>query len=132
MDRKQEDLKKRILEEMTVNYADILARNLDLVKKFIFVTNEGKIDVIIRDEVDNKDKILLYLIGKMFAKVAELSETEQVGNKELITELGMPEGSVKPTLKLLIEEGKINHIKEEKNVFHSIKLFDRAYFVVFE
>ena len=33
----------------------------------------------------------------------------------------MPEGSVKPTLKTLREEGKINQTKEGKNVFHSIK-----------
>ena len=121
MDKNKEDLKKRIREEMTVNYIDVLERNLERVKKYILVTNEGKIDLLIKDEVENKEKILLYLIGKMYAKVAELSETEQVGNKELITELSMPEGSVKPILKSLREKGKINHIKEGKNVFHSIK-----------
>ena len=122
MDKNKENLKKRIREEMTVNYIDVLERNLERVKKYILVTNEGKIDLLIKDEVENKEKILLYLIGKMYAKVAELSETEQVGNKELITELSMPEGSVKPILKSLREKGMINHVKEEKNVFHSIKL----------
>lgn len=115
-------LKKRILEEMTVNYANALERNFELANKFISTTSEGKVDVSVKDKISNKEKIALYLIGKLYAKTAKLSETDAVGNEELMNELSMPDGSVRRTLKELRDEGTIIRTKEGNNVFHSIKL----------
>ena len=122
MTNKSEELKERIIKEMTVSYANALEKNIDLAKNFFLITSEGNIDVIIREKIDNKEQVLLYLIGKHYAKITEFSKTEYVGNKELMIELGIPEGSVKPTLKSLREEGKIKRTKEGKKVLHSIKL----------
>ena len=81
MSNNKEELKRRILEEMTVDYTITLEKNFDLLKKFIHITKDGKVDVIVKEKIDNKEKVLLYLIGKLYAKTAELSETEIVGTR---------------------------------------------------
>ena len=118
----QEALKHRIIEEMTVEYSSVLEKNFDLAKQFIRITQDGKVDVIVKDKVTGKDKILLYLIGKLYAKEAGLSPTDDVGNKELMDELGIPSGSLLPWLKELREEKKIKQIKKGKSVHHRIAI----------
>jgi len=116
----KEELKKRILEEMMIDYADELAKNFNLAKQFIRITREGKVKVLVKDEVSGKERILLYLIGKMYAKEAGLAETEEVENKELMEELAIPEGSLFPWLKELREENKIKQIRREGKVYHIV------------
>ena len=116
----KEELKKRILEEMMIDYADELAKNFNLAKQFIRITREGKVKVLVKDEISGKERILLYLIGKMYAKEAGLAETEEVENKELMEELAIPEGSLFPWLKELREENKIKQIRREGKVYHIV------------
>ena len=89
MKNTSEELKKRIHEEMLVDYSNALEKNFDLAKSFIRLTNKGKIDVIIKDKINGKEQILLYLIGKLYSKEAGFSDTDDVGNKELMDELGI-------------------------------------------
>lgn len=119
---KNAELKKRILEEMTVDYSNSLEKNFDVVKQFIRVTKEGKIDVLIKDKVAGKEQILLYLIGKLYAKEAGFSTTDDAGNKELMDELGIPKGSLLPWLKGLRDANKIKPVKKGKNVHHTIPI----------
>lgn len=114
------DLKKRILEEMTVDYYNKLEKNFNLAKQFIRITKEGKVDILIKDKISGKEQILLYLIGKMYAKEAGLAETDEVGNDELMKELGIRVGSLLPWLKELRDKKKIKQIKHGKNVYHTI------------
>ena len=120
MTEKIENLKKRIHEEMTVDYSNSLEKNFDLAKQFIRVTKEGKIDVIIKDKVTGKEQLLLYMIGKLYAKEAGFSPTDDVGNKELMDELGIPKGSLLPWLKGLRDDNKVKQVKKGKNVYHVI------------
>ena len=115
-------LKKKILEEMTVGYANALEKNFDLAKQFIRITQDGKVDVIVKDRVNGKEKILLYLIGKLYAKEAGFSPTDDVGNKELMDELGIPRGSLLPWLKELRDKNRIKQIKKGKTVRHRIPI----------
>jgi hypothetical protein len=114
------DLKKRILEEMTVDYYNKLEKNFNLAKQFIRITKEGKVDILIKDKISGKEQILLYLVGKMYAKEAGLAETDEVGNDELMKELGIRVGSLLPWLKELRDKKKIKQIKHGKNVYHTI------------
>lgn len=108
----EEDLKNRILNEMRVDYGDALERNFDLAKQFIGITKNGKIDVKFKTKLPNDDNIMLYLIGKLYANAAGLSETQEVTNRELMDELGMPLGSVVTSLKRLRDSHRIIQIKD--------------------
>jgi len=122
MTNEKKSLKERILEEMTVDYSNALEKNFDLAKQFIRLTQDGKVDVIVKDKVSGKEKILLYLIGKLYAKEAGFSPTDDVSNKELVGELGIPEGSLLPWLKELRDKNKIKRIKKGRTVHHSIPI----------
>jgi hypothetical protein len=116
------NLKNKIMEEMTVDYASALEKNFDLAKQFIRITKEGKIDVLFKDKLTGKDKILLYLIGKLYAKEAGLAATDDVGNKELLDELGILRGSLLPWLKDLRDGNNIKTINKGKFTYHAIAL----------
>lgn len=112
------ELKRKIIEGMTVDYASALDKNFDLAKQLIRITKEGKIDVLFKDRLTGKENILLYLIGKLYAKEAELVPTDDAGNKELMDELGIPKGSLLPGLKELRDENKIKTITKGKYSYH--------------
>lgn len=123
MDKKKaSNLKDRIIEEMTVDYATALEKNFDLAKQFARITKEGKVEVQFKDKLTGKDQILLYLIGKLYGKEAGLAATDDVANKELMDELGIPDGSLLPWLKDLREKKKIKQIKRGRYTYHSVSL----------
>ncbi len=115
----KESLKKRIREEMSIDYANALEKNFELAKQFVRVTSDGKVDVLVKEKLSGKEQILLYLIGKLYAKEADLTATEYVGNKELADELGIPMGSLLPWLKNLRDTNKIKSVKKG---YHSIPI----------
>ena len=121
------DLKARILAEMTSEYSNILDRNFDLAKKFIRLSREGKVEVIHKDKLNGPDQIVLYLIGKLYAKEAGLSESDDVGSKELLNELGILENSLWPWLKELRDNNIIKQKKigKFKNHYIPINLVER-------
>jgi hypothetical protein len=114
------ELKKKILEEMTVEYSSNLEKNFDLAKQFIRITREGTIDVLVKDRVGGTDQLLLYFIGKMYAKEAGLAMTDEVGNSELMEELGIPIGSLMPWLKELRDKNRIKQVKRDNKAYHTI------------
>lgn len=118
----RERLKKRILEEMTVDYSRVLEQNLDLAKQLIRLAENGDVEVLVRERISGPDKILLYLIGKLYAKEAGLVSTDEVGNNELMEKLGMPSGSLLPWLKGLRDENRIKQIERERHAYHSIPI----------
>ena len=118
--QRNNDLKKRIIEEMTVNYSSALERNFDLAKQFIRITEDGKVDILFKDKLSGKEQILLYLTGKLYAKEAGFIATDDVANKELMNELGIPEGSLLPWLKDLRDKNKIKQVKKGRYTHHSI------------
>lgn len=116
----QGDFKNRILEEMTVSYSSKLEQNFELAKQFIRLTPEGTVDVLVRDRLPGKEQILLYLVGKMYAKEAGYVTDENVGNNELLEQLGFPVGSLLPFLKELRDENLVRQVKRENNVYHAV------------
>ncbi len=118
--KKEQDLRKRIMEEMTVDYSSALEKNFDLAKQFLRITKDGKIDILFKDKLSGKEQILLYLIGKLYAKEAALIATDDAGNKELLDELGIPKGSLFPWLKTLRDKNQIKQVKKGPKVHHRI------------
>ena len=121
-DKDKQSLKRKIMEEMTVEYSSALEKNFDLAKKFIRITKDGRVNVLVEDKVSGKDRILLYLIGKLYAKEAGLTSSDSVGNKELMNELGIPEGSLLPWLMGLRKRLGIKQTKEGRRVTHYIPI----------
>ena len=97
----QDELREKILKEMKADYSDALDRNFPLAKEMIRVTADGKVDVVVKDNLTGPDKVALYLIGKRYAHRALLANSEFVKNNELKSELGIKEGSLLPWLKEL-------------------------------
>lgn len=121
MNNKEEsNLRQRIIDEMSVDYSNTLEKNFELAKKYIRITRDGKVDVLNKEKLTGMDQILLYLIGKLYAKEAGFVATSDVGNEELINELGVPKGSVFPWLKWLREETKVKQLKKGRYVSHMI------------
>jgi len=116
MEKKKLD--SRIKEEMTVDYENVLEKNFDVAKEFIRITSTGTIDVLGKEKFIGIEKILLYFIGKVYAKEAGLSDSEFTSHKELCQELGIVKGSVLPWVKKLRDEGKLD-VKKGK---HAIKV----------
>ena len=116
------NLRTRISQEMTVEYSGSLEKNFDLAKQFIRITKQGKVDILARDKFIGKERILLYLVGKLYAKEAGLATTNEVGNKELLDELGIPEGSLLPWLKDLRGTNKIKQAKKGRYTYHFIPI----------
>lgn len=120
--QKQNSLKLRIIEEMSVDYSNALEKSFNLAKQFIRITREGKVDILYKDKLSGKEQILLYLIGKLYAKEAGFTTNDDVGNKELMNEMGIPSGSLLPWLLALRKENKVKQVKRGKYSHHAIAL----------
>jgi hypothetical protein len=120
MPANKDSLKRRVLSEMTVDYSKILEKNFDRAKQFVRISADGLVDVLVRDKVTGPEQIQLYLIGKIYARAADLTATDEVGNKELMQQLAIPEGSLLPWLKELRDKNRITQIRHERNVYHTV------------
>lgn len=116
------DLKRKIIEEMTIDYGNSLEKNFDLAKQLIRITKDGKVDILFKDRIKGTECILLYLIGKLYAKEADLIPSDDAGNQELMDELGVPKGSLLPWLKELRDDNKIKTTTKGKFTYHTIAL----------
>ncbi len=116
----QTTLRKRILEEMTSNYSGNLEKNFDIAKQFVRLSPEGFVEVLVKEKIAGKDQILLYLIGKMYAKEAGYVNDEYVSNNELLEHLRYPIGSLLPFLKELRDDNLVRQTKRENNAFHTV------------
>lgn len=102
-----EELKKWIEEELTVSEISDLVKNKDRVKEVIRITKDGKILFNVDlTKLSAKQIVCLYMIGKVYARVAGYVDTESVSNRELLA-LNMPEGTIGYTLKELRDERTI-------------------------
>lgn len=117
-----DSLKERILAEMTVSHADALEKHFELAKQLIQITTTGKIHLVEKDNYNAKEQIVLYLIGKVYAKKAELSIEDGADRSELMSELGLPGGTVDPKLKELADGRVIERNKDATATKYSVSL----------
>jgi len=104
------------------DYSGALERNFELAKQLLRVTREGKVTVLFKEDLTGEERIILYLIGKLYAKEGGFVEKHEVDNKELMDELGIPKGSLLPWLKNLRDKRTIKQIKTGRNVFHTVPI----------
>jgi len=116
------NLRQKIIEEMMLNSSFFLEENFYLAKKFIRLTKEGSVRILPGVKLTGQDRILLYLIGKWYAKEAGFTTSEEVGNSELMRELKMARGTLLPSLKRLREKGLLQDIKRGRLTYHRVPL----------
>ena len=97
-------LDKWIKQELTVDLETELSKHKEKVKALLQLTPSGEI-LIKRSDLKAKQKIIAYMIGKVYAKFAKYSGDSVITNKELVDALVMPEGTVKHTLFGLRNDG---------------------------
>ena len=122
MNDENSKLKKRIIEEMIVDHQNILEKHFDIAKQFINITTEGVINIISEEKFSTEERILLYLIGKIYAKEAGVASTEEVGFKELMDNLGILKGTIYPIIKRLRDKNKISQRKQGKLTYITIPM----------
>jgi hypothetical protein len=116
------DLKQRIIDEMYTDESGVLERCFDQAKEFVQITREGGIVLAHKDRLTGKEQIMLYLIGKVYAKTAGKATGDDVGNEELATELGIPMGSLRPWLKALRDANMVKSIRKNRHTNHAVQL----------
>ncbi len=111
-------LKERIRSEMMVDYESALERNYELAKEYVCLTTAGKVEVRAHGRFTARERVQLYLIGKLYASEAEICDSDSAPNDELLEELGLPKGTLMPTLKDLRDKNRIAQIKDGGRVRH--------------
>lgn len=104
--KQNSELREWIKSEMTVDVEALLLKHKDKVKEYVKLATSGEV-ILQKTDLTAKQKILLYLIGKLYSKIAGYSETESVRNKDLAQSLGINENTVKFSLFDLRKEGFI-------------------------
>lgn len=108
-------LKEWIRREMTLEKTDILLQAKERVAALLGVSTDGAVAFRLSSDqlskLDAKERILLYLIGKLFAKAAGYSADDTATNSELVVNLGMAEGTVKSQLSALRNSRFINPVR---------------------
>ena len=117
----RDDLKKKILREMTIDYSKVLEKNFELAKQFIRLTKDGDVEILVKDRLTGKENILLYCIGKLYSKEVGFSSSDEVDNQELLDNFCMPIGSLLPWLKALRDENLLKQVKRDRT-YHIIPI----------
>ena len=111
-----QELAEWVRKEMAMDRGDVLMSAKERVAKLVGITADGGVAFRLPPEglskLRAKDKILLYAVGKLYANVAGYAADETISNNELAVNLGLPRGTVDPTLKELREAHLLNAPRE--------------------
>ncbi len=99
----------------------ILNQHKEDLKQLVSIREDGKV-TIKRYDTTARLQILTYMIGAAYARAAELREDDAVTNKELVDELHLKDGTVKPTLAALRKNDQITQKDEGLNRINYRKL----------
>ncbi len=109
-------LREWIRKEMTIDSPDILDSMKEKVARLVGLSADGGVYLRVSREragqLTSRDKILLYMIGKLYAQAAGYSETDSATNSELVKNLGMPDGTVKSQVKTLRDSRYVTAVQE--------------------
>lgn len=107
--------------ELTVKKSDILWEARDRIARLVGISTDGSVSFRIPAEdlekLTTRERILLYMVGKLYSEAAGYTDDATVSNSELAQNLGMPDGTVKSQLKVLRDR---RYIKAVQAGTHSI------------
>lgn len=95
-----------IKANMTVDEMSVLDAHKETIARFVGVTKDGRI-ILLKDksQMDAQQMVVLYLIGKYMARLAEYTDVETARNIEIAGALGIPKGTVGRCLRELEAQG---------------------------
>jgi len=99
-------LKELIREQLIIDEQSIIRDILPKVKELIRLTKDGK-PVIVADKsrIPKIYHVLLFLIGKKLAYLAELTDSPEASIKEISSTLDFPENYTRALLSELLSKG---------------------------
>ena len=101
-----ESAEKRIQRELVQDTEDIVVDNLERVKRLLRLNTDGKVYVKeVTKDFGTQNKILVQLIGKLYAKTAGLAESETLETGEIADKIGANSKAVSARLSDLREKG---------------------------
>ena len=108
----EEALTEWVRSHMTLEKPDLLLQVKERVAHLLGVSTDGTVAFRLEahqlSRLTSGDRILLYMLGKLFAQAAGYASDDTVTNSELQTHLGMPEGTVRGQLTTLRRERWVN------------------------
>jgi hypothetical protein len=114
----ENDLGEWIRQKMTVDDNQILNENKDIISTLVGLSPEGKVMLkVVRERFNGRQIVLLYLVGKLYSKVAGYSQERSASNSEIINETGLPSGTVG---RCLLELHKQGYVRDGSNGGHEL------------
>jgi len=112
----EHDLSSWVRSNMTVDDSSIMMTHKESVSRLVSLSNDGKV-ILLKDRklFSSRQLVVLYLLGKLFAKVANYSTSRAAVNSEIAYELGVPKGTVGRCLMELREMGHVRPSQDEGN-----------------
>jgi biotin operon repressor len=114
LDIKDKELYDKLVVDSNQRNEQIEKIIMDKVPNLIKIrTEDGGIDFENYDDLENTERILLFLIGKFLAKRLGLIEKTSFSQKDIYSELELPRTTVQGNLKKLKEKGYIIKTSED-------------------
>lgn len=113
---KEKELDRSLLTE-------ILAPNIRIA------SDSGKIRFTAERTLSNKQRALLYLLGKKASFLLQVSSREKTSPQEIANNLGITGGSLRPTLMRLLKDGLVENDSGEYRVPNHV--LDKVKIVIF-
>jgi predicted HTH transcriptional regulator len=114
-----EDILKRLVYNEELEFERLVPK----VEKVVKVKKNGS-PVIVCDErkLSQWEIIVLYLVGKFFAKQLKFSETESATNKEIARAFRLKENVVSARMKELRDEKLVEQVSKGEHKISTVKL----------
>lgn len=111
MNGSEGDLRNWVRDSLTIDEVKALDPYREFLGRVVRVTTQGRVHLQPSTETwSADDRISLFLIGKVLARIAGYIEEETAANLELSIELSMPEGTVR---------GRLTHLRNGRSVLSS-------------
>jgi len=116
-------LKELIREQLIIDEQSIISDILPKVRELIRLTKDGK-PLIVADKsrIPKIYHVLLYLVGKKLAYLAELTDSPEASIKEISSTLDFPENYTRALLSELLSKGLIRRSERGLYVAETMRI----------
>ena len=115
----KKDILKRLIYEEELEFENLVPKVEKLVK---IKKNGSPVIVCNENKLTQKEIMMLYIIGKFFAKQLGLSETESAFNKEIAEAYGLKDNVVGARITELKDDKYIEKISTGEHKVSTVKL----------
>ena len=123
-------LKELIREQLIIDEQSIISDVLPKVRELVRLTKDGK-PVIVADKsrIPKIYHVLLYLVGKKLAHLAELTDSPEASIKEISSALDFPENYTRALLSELLSKGLIKRSERGLYVAETMRIREIVFMI---